>query len=278
MLSKYEKSLYFLSNNIHLFRCPICKQSLEFKDNTLRCMNNHVFNINKKGISCLLNNSNLKPSKIYNKFLFENRRSFINNNYYNFLYETIVSYIKKTYKNNKINILDLGCGEGLHSFKILEKLDNYIYFGMDYSKDAINLASDYLSENNFYFIGDVNNLPFTEKQFDVILDILSPYNEKEIKRLLKDDGLFIKVVPGVNYLKELRDGLTMKDYDTNILLEKKFKVYDKIEISDTKEIDEINTKYLINMTPINTSTKKYIKLNNITINLIIYVVKGVNHD
>ena len=70
----------------------------------------------------------------------------------------------------------------------------------------------------------------------------------------------------------------MKEYDTNILLEKKFKVYDKIEISDTKEIDEINTKYLINMTPINTSTKKYIKLNNITINLIIYVVKGVNHD
>ena len=131
---------------------------------------------------------------------------------------------------------------------------------------------------NFYFIGDVNNLPFTKKQFDVILDILSPYNEKEIKRLLKDDGLFIKVVPGVNYLKEVRDGLSMKEYETNILLEKKFKVYDKIEISDTKEIDEINTKYLINMTPINTSTKKYIKLNNITINLIIYVVKGVNHD
>src|SRR5699024_5130818 len=39
----------------------------------------------------------------------------------------------------------------------------------------------------------------------IILNILSPANYKEFKRVLAPDGFVIKVVPRANYLMELRD-------------------------------------------------------------------------
>ncbi|MEH6944579.1 SAM-dependent methyltransferase, partial [Bacillus sp. JJ722] len=56
-------------------------------------------------------------------------------------------------------------------------------------------------------IQDLANTPFKAQQFDVILNILSPSNYAEFNRLLKDDGLVIKVVPRADYLIELREAL-----------------------------------------------------------------------
>ena len=53
-------------------------------------------------------------------------------------------------------------------------------------------------------MADLANCPFGDEQFDVILNILSPANYAEFSRLLKPDGLFVKVVPENDYLKELR--------------------------------------------------------------------------
>lgn len=49
--------------------------------------------------------------------------------------------------------------------------------------------------------------PFGDQSFHIILNILSPSNYKEFKRLLVQDGLVIKVVPRPDYLKELREVL-----------------------------------------------------------------------
>ena len=49
------------------------------------------------------------------------------------------------------------------------------------------------------------NCPFQDQKFDTIINILSPANYAEFIRLLKPDGVFIKVVPESGYLKELRE-------------------------------------------------------------------------
>ncbi|WP_255286951.1 hypothetical protein [Bacillus toyonensis] len=46
--------------------------------------------------------------------------------------------------------------------------------------------------------------PYTYRQFDVILDILSRSNYAEFNRLLNSDGLVVKIIPQSDYLKELR--------------------------------------------------------------------------
>jgi 23S rRNA (guanine745-N1)-methyltransferase len=273
MKKKYELSYDFLRKNLSILKCPICSSKLELKEHYCECQSGHSFDIHKKGYICMLKNSNFKISKIYNADLFKNRRKFIKNNVYIEMYKNIIKIINDRYKSRNINILDLGCGEGIHSYNILKELDNYKYFGTDYSKVAINMATDYISENRFYFVGDVNNLPINDNSIDVVLDILSPYSEQEVRRILKRDGIFIKVAPGRNYLKELRKSLKIKDYEENDLITKKFKNINVIEIDNKYKIDEKMKNNLIAMTPIKSEVKNsFIEYDEITINLKIYVV------
>ena len=278
MLSKYEYATSFLKND-SLLVCPICKENLKNFDHSLVCNNNHSFNISKKGTTVLLNSSNYRDSKIYNHDLFYNRRKFIEKSYYNKMYSAIEKIISKQFSNNEIiNVLDLGCGEGLHTLKILNNIDkNYNYYGFDYSKSAVDMASDFNDKNRFYFVADVNNIPVNDNSIDLIIDILSPYNGKEIKRVLKKNGIFIKISPDKNYLKQLRDSLNIESYEKEDEVEnnfrKHFKNIDKNIIKDTISIDEKDFDYLLNMTPIH--DKKVIKITkNITIDLVLYIVRG----
>lgn len=56
-----------------------------------------------------------------------------------------------------------------------------------------------------WIVGDLAKSPYASTSFDAILNILSPANYDEFKRLLKPNGKVIKVVPQSNYLKELRN-------------------------------------------------------------------------
>ena len=230
MLSKFEYSKNFLKND-DLLICPICKEKLILMDHSLVCKNKHTYDISKKGITTLVSHSHIKESKIYNYELFLNRRNFIQKMYYKDLYDEIIHIINEHF-NNKINIVDLGCGEGAHTMNILNLLEQtYMYYGFDYSKVAIDMASCYNSDVRFYFVADVNNVPIKDNSIDLIIDILSPYNQSEIKRLLKNNGVFIKVAPGKDYLKEMRAAANISTYDKDEEVEqnlnKNFKVVKK---------------------------------------------------
>ena len=262
-----------------IFICPYCKLLLSRNKSSLICQNNHTFDISKKGVVNLINTSNLKTSKIYNKTLFAHRRKFIQKNFYFKIYENISKIINNIEKQ-KIKILDVGCGEGIHSINILKLLNKkYTFFGIDFSKDAINLASDYCNENIYFFNSDVNNIPIESNSFDVIIDFLSPYNEKEIKRLLVNGGIFIKVSPGTKYLKEYRNYISINDYkkEKEVFenLARHFINISKIECDDEYEITKEEIEDLIFMTPMRSENKidKQINFNKITINLNIYIVR-----
>ena len=185
MQSKKEVGLNFIKKFYTDFICPYCKEKMYFAGESLKCTNKHTFDITKKGTINFIISPKIKESKIYNEKLFNCRRKFIENGYYADVYELIANEINDLNLDD-IKILDLGCGEGIHSINILNKIKNcYRYFGFDYSKCAINLASDYNSSNRFYFNGDVNNIPIASDSMDVIIDFLSPYSESEIKRVLK---------------------------------------------------------------------------------------------
>lgn len=205
MQKQFKKNKYFT--------CPYCKNKLLINENKLTCKQNHNFDISKKGSLFLINTKKYRPSPIYDTILFKNRREFIENKFYNSIYNNIANIINKL-NINQINNLDLGCGEGLHSKYIQEQIkkENTI-LGLDYSKDAINMATDYLKTGNIYFVADINNIPLSNNSIDIILDFLSPYNTLEVNRVLKDNGYIIKIVPGNDYLKELRKAYTMNDYE-----------------------------------------------------------------
>ena len=112
-------------------------------------------------------------------------------------------------------ILDAGCGEGTHLSAILSQLPGDMTgVGIDLAKEGITAAAKEYP-GSIWSVADLANARFKKRQFDAILNILSPANYAEFTRLLKPDGLFVKAVPESGYLKELRavfyEGKEQKD-------------------------------------------------------------------
>lgn len=274
MTSKKEQYLHSLKNAIDLIVCPICMSDLNIQDNSLVCKNKHTFNINKKGYVRLLKKEKKYSDNIYTKQLFLSRRNIINNRYYDDLHMTISKIINNYFSEKHLDILEIGCGEATHSVKIKKNLDfqtNYI--ATDLSTDAIELATDY---DNILtpILSDLYFLPIHEKSINCIIDILSPFYNKELSRILKKDGIIIKVIPTKDYLKEIRDITNNADYliENNVLsnFENYYKILQTYNYEKQFELNDNDSLDFFKMTPL-TNNKSYKPIRTITISLKIIV-------
>lgn len=99
-------------------------------------------------------------------------------------------------------ILDLGSGEGYGSFLFSHIAESVM--GIEIDENIVKHATSKYTKNNLQFkVGDARNVPVDgEKLFDVIVcfELLEHIEEhdkllSEVKRLLKDDGIFIVSTP-----------------------------------------------------------------------------------
>jgi len=107
-------------------------------------------------------------------------------------------FYKKDRKNTKI--LEIGCGPGANIWYMSR--EGFDVYGMDASETAINRAKTRLEGEGLKAhlqVGDVIRLPYEQAFFDAVIDVecLCANNItdaemilKEIKRILKNDGLF----------------------------------------------------------------------------------------
>lgn len=243
--------------NTNILKCPICHNNIKLIENTIRCTNNHNYDIAKKGYVNLLNK---RAEHFYDKEMFEDRNVLSNVGFF----DNLINCIEQTIKDNYIIdedtiLLDLGCGAGMITNKIKNALKLNTY-GVDISKDAINkAASDF--EDIIWMVGDISKLPFKENSVDIMINILSPINYNQVKKILKREGILIKVIPNSEYLKEIREYCGLNEYSN----EEVFNLLDKnMNIIDTKDIIykfnilQNDIKYLINMTPLTNKLNKNI--------------------
>lgn len=275
MLKKIEVSKINIENSLNKLICPICLDTMYVENISLKCKNGHCFDISSKGyINLCMKNRN---DKIYNVKLFNSRKNFIISGYYAELHNLIAKIINS--KSGINSIIDMGSGDGTHDNLIQKKIENKntIIFGVDISKDGIILSSEYIYDNFIPILADLNNLPFANNSIDVILNILSPSNEKEMKRVLKNDGIIIKVTPKKEYLYELREALNIKEYENEEIIERNIKnnyiVEKKFEINTTHHIDSNDFNNLLTMTPLSNNKNIVNEIDQITIALNIYLLK-----
>src|SRR5699024_2534650 len=121
-------------------------------------------------------------------------------------------------------LFDAGSGEGSHLQTILDKVNTETLTGIGPdipTEGSLRAAKNY--GNPLWIAGDLANPPLTDKSCKFILNFLSPANYSEFKRILAEDGIIIKVIPGSAYLKELRrelfSGTDGKEYENNDTLE-----------------------------------------------------------
>ena len=236
------------------FACPICQDNLTLVENSLKCNNRHSFDLAKFGYVNLA--PQIKQSANYDKENFQNRQQILEAGFYQAILEAISDLLASS-KNAK-TILDIGCGEGFYSRKLQKRHPDKTFYAFDISKDSVQIAAK--SEPNWavnWFVGDLARLPIKDASMDILLDIFSPANYGEFRRVLSKDGILIKVIPTKNHLKEIRqkvqDQLTNKDYSNQDIknhFQEHFTILSSQTASLTKTITADQLQALLSMTPL----------------------------
>ena len=236
------------------FACPICQENLTLVETSLKCNNRHSFDLAKFGYVNLA--PQIKQSANYDKENFQNRQQILEAGFYQAILEDISDLLASS-KTTK-TILDIGCGEGFYSRKLQERYPDKTFYAFDISKDSVQIAAK--SEPNWavnWFVGDLARLPIKDGSMDILLDIFSPANYGEFRRVLSKDGILIKVIPTENHLKEIRqkvqDQLTNKDYSNQDIknhFQNNFTILSSKNASLTKPITTEQLQALLSMTPL----------------------------
>ena len=258
MLKKIDKAARYLAKNSPSLRCPICQSSVKLDGYALICKGGHTYNLNKKGS---INFLTIKPDTThYTRAMFEPRRQLIQAG----MYAPVLAEIQNRLTSG--NLLDVGSGEG--SFLNLLRVEGS-KFGFDIARDGINMASEYTELEAFFSLADLTNLPFSDQSMGTVLNIFTPSNYREFKRVLADDGQVIKVIPDQFYLQELRTAFGMAvDYDNQEVIHKfaeNFPDYTQKEVKYTFELPPQLRNAFLSMSPlewqVSTSEKARIAQN-----------------
>ena len=264
------------------FACPICQENLTLVESSLKCNNRHSFDLAKFGYVNLA--PQIKQSANYDKENFQNRQQILEAGFYQAILDAVSDLLASS--KTTTTILDIGCGEGFYSRKLQESHSEKTFYAFDISKDSVQIAAK--SEPNWavnWFVGDLARLPIKDASMDILLDIFSPANYGEFRRVLSKDGILIKVIPTKNHLKEIRqrvqDQLTNKDYSNQDIknhFQEHFTILSNQTASLTKTITAEQLQALLSMTPllfhVDQSKIDWSKLTEITIEAEILVGKA----
>ena len=236
------------------FACPICQEKLTLVESSLKCYNRHSFDLAKFGYVNLV--PQIKQSANYDKENFQNRQQILEAGFYHAILEAVSDLLANS--ETSTTVLDIGCGEGFYSRKLQESHPDKTFYAFDISKDSVQIAAK--SEPDWavnWFVGDLARLPIKDASMDILLDIFSPANYGEFRRVLSKDGILIKVIPTKNHLKEIRqkvqDQLTNKDYSNQDIknhFQEHFTILSSKTASLTKTITADQLQSLLSMTPL----------------------------
>ena len=263
-----------------LYICPKCHEKLTIVDKSYKCINNHTYDISSKGyVNFLLNDDKKSLHPGDTKDSLSARYDFLNKGYYEFIFNKVNDIVKKY---NFINLLDIGCGVGYYTYQLKKNNPSINIYGFDIAKEALSIASRYTKKDIYWFVSNSKNIPIEDNSIEAVLAMFSFITLDEIKRVLKDAGIFIQVCAGKNHLIELKqtiyDEVKIKEEDNNLL---PLNLIDRNEYTTTINVD--NNEDILNlfkMTPhyYRCSKEKKDIINNLdkielTIDIIINIYK-----
>ena len=235
----------------HLLRCPLCGGAFERRENSLICGRRHCYDIARQGYV------NFVPGQkdmFYKKELFESRAAVFAAGVYAPVVARVSEAIDRHARGENPVIVDAGCGEGYYT-KAVCPGRAMTRIGFDLSKDAVRLAARG-EKTAAFFAADLKRIPLQDARADAVLDIFTPADYAEFKRILKPDGVLIKLAPRSGYLRELREAagslLRRREYDDGDVAryaEEKMTLLEKGTINYTVDVSQETVQHLARMTP-----------------------------
>lgn len=233
------------------FNCPVCRCSLLKDGGTLKCKNNHCFDIAKQGyVNLLQSQQSSKKRHGDDTLMVKARQDFLEKGYYVNLCDAIISAVLCNTGSNAV-VADLGCGECWYTERVYRALNNATVFGIDISKHALISGSKRCKDLRLA-VASTADIPLPDESCDAVICVFAPYFEAEVLRVLKRGGIFIKAFPLEEHLIELKSVIYDRPYknEVNITFDSGFeqvsleRVYNRIVLNSNEDI--IN---LFKMTP-----------------------------
>lgn len=256
-----------------VLRCPRCQSAFELSGASLICQNRHCYDLSKRGYVNLAPSHDQAAEK-YDAQLFESRRIVFERGFYQPIAQAIANWLS----DEPITVLDAGCGEGYYARLLAEQFPQAQFLGLDISRDAITAAAREPGRAN-WLVADLKHLPVADHSTDVLLDVLTPADYAEFGRVLKADGWLIKVVPGADYLREvrktvapwLRSGETYDNARVIDHLKEHAEIADECEVRITRPLAADESHAFLRMTPMTFSVPdevlETLSLSQITIHM-----------
>lgn len=191
--------------------CPICSQDMIKTPGSVRCNNNHSFDIAKQGYINLLpvqNKKSLNPGDT--KEMLCARRTFLNQGYYKPICDEIIEQSQNYLGKNDV-ILDVGCGEGYYLAEIHNKFADARCVGVDISKDGVKMACS-RSKDIMWLVATAAVLPLKSESVSLITSVFALVAEEEFARVLKPGGRVVEIISANDHLKELKEVIYDKVY------------------------------------------------------------------
>ncbi|MCB9422660.1 MAG: methyltransferase domain-containing protein [Ardenticatenaceae bacterium] len=218
-LLAYSQTIIGLMNEepmpcVRPLTCPICHQPLKKVEGSLRCNQNHVFDIAREGYVNLMTGHKRPKIQGDDKVMLAARRRFLGKGYYQPLSDAINEIVLAHFPGQNGVVLDIGCGEGHYLGQLRPHLPaGTCTFGLDFAKDAARLAAKRYPASRFV-VSDVNGrIPFADQSIHIMLNIFAPRNPAEFARVAVPGGRLLIVIPGPNHLRQLREELDLLDIE-----------------------------------------------------------------
>lgn len=214
---------------------------------SLVCANRHCFDVSSKGYVNFA--ANTRPPK-YHGELFESRRIILESGFYQPILETLRRLLSEYAAPC---ILDAGCGEGYYASQLSA---GSRVFAFDLSKDAVRMAAK-RGGDVLWMVADLAGIPLRDGCADILLNIFAPANYAEFARVLRRGGLLVKVLPGAEHLRQLRDAardqLGAPDYSNRRVIDcfdDSFGILHRIRVCNTLAVKPAMQEHLLKMTPL----------------------------
>ncbi len=234
---------------MNLLMCPVCREVLSLTERTWHCINNHSYDVAKQGyvnLHVVQHKHSKNPGDTPESV--QARRAFLSGGFYAPLQQAVVQKIRDLRIEN---LLDIGCGEGYYTDAMQQEVMQCV--GVDIAKNAVQVAAK-LNKNVTWVVGTGATLPVMDDSIDLCTSLFSPIPQEEILRVLKPEGYLMVVTPAPNHLFAMREALfdEVKPHEPHKFVEQlqaHFTLIDQPVVESTFELDQVQLKNLVAMTP-----------------------------
>lgn len=192
--------------------CPVCGQLLRGEPKLYRCGGGHCYDRAKSGYVNLLPPTSGAKRHGDDKMMVKARADFLDKGYYDPLSRAVAECLA-AHTEGHVELVDAGCGEGKYTVDAMEHLKklgrSVSAVGLDISREALIQGAKRSRELSLC-VASAAHMPLADGCADGLFNIFSPLMAGEFARVLRPDGVLIRVVPLEGHLWELKELI----YDT----------------------------------------------------------------